>query len=137
MKKEPIVKNQVYVLMKDFMGYYAGDYFRGEERDQLVHVRTGNMWPATESLMHVVETTGEQYDELKHGRYTPQTAEEMSQQIASRMPSDKELFARIDRDLKRKQRALIIRGVVLLLRFLFETAIIVAVIWLVVKQCKG
>ena len=137
MKKEPIIKNQVYILMKDFMDYHAGDYFRGEERDQLVHVRSGQMWPATESLMHVVEITNEQYDEQKHGIYTPPTAEEMSQQIRSQMPSEKELFARIDRDLKRKQRALIFQGIGLLLRLLFEIAIVVAVIWLVVKQCNG
>ena len=129
MKKEPIIKNQVYILMEDFMGYHAGDCFRGEDRDQLVHVRTGNMWPATESLMNVMETTGEQYDENVHGR--------PSIQVGSQIPSEKELFARIDRDLKRKQRILIIRGIVLLLRFLFETAIIVAVVWLVFKQCNG
>lgn len=41
------------------------------------------------------------------------------------------------RYIQRERRRLIIRGVVYFVRFLFETAVIVAVIWLVYKQCQG
>ena len=62
------------------------------------------------------------------------TTEEMQRKIESSMLSNEEVFKKIDNSLKKRQRRLIFTGIGLILRFIIETAIIIAVIWLVIKQ---
>lgn len=51
--------------------------------------------------------------------------------------SDKEIFDKFDKVLKRKERELYFQLIGSIIRFLIETAVVVAVIWLVYKQCSG
>lgn len=131
--------------MEDFGDYKAGDYFVGEKGDWLRHVRTKQMLVAGDAVMKHFETTGRQFDYNKDAAinesmdYSKKFKEmyQMQKEIESIFPSDKHLYDRIDRELKRKQRQLIIKGVCLLLRFIIETAVLAALIWLLYKQCKG
>lgn len=143
MKKEPIIEGQEYILMEDFGDYKAGDYFVGEKGDWLRHVRTKQMLVAGDAVIRHFETTGRQFDynkdAAKNEEYSKifKNMSQMKKEIESIFPSDKHLYDRLDRELKRKQRKLIIKGVCLLLRFIIDTAVLAALIWLLYKQCKG
>lgn len=143
MKKKPIIEGQEYILMEDFGDYKAGDYFVGEKGDWLRHVRTKQMLVAGDAVMKHFETTGRQFDYNKDAAINEEFSKKLKEmyqiqkEVELVMPSDKHIFDRIDRELKREQRQLIIKGVCLLLRFIIETAVLAAVIWLLYKQCKG
>lgn len=143
--KAPIVEGQEYILIEDYGDYKAGDYFVGEKRGLLRHVRTRKVLVAGERIMKHFETTGRRFDyDLNDARN--EAAEraknfieqyQMDKKIESVILSDQQLYDRIGRTLERKKRQLIIRAVCLLIRFVIEVAVIVAIIWLVYKQCKG
>lgn len=51
--------------------------------------------------------------------------------------SDKEIYDKFEKVLNRKERELYIQLIGSILRFLIEIAVVVAVIWLVYKQCSS
>ena len=144
MKKEPIIEGQEYILMENYGDYKAGDYFVGEKGNWLRHVRTKQMLVAGEHVMKHFETTGRQFnydvDAVNNEAIerSKRFIEQLQQKkIESVMPSEQQVFDRIDRKLKREQRKLVIQGVCLLLRFIIEMAVLAVLIWLLYKQCKG
>ena len=144
MKKEPIVYGQEYILMEDFFDYKAGDYFVGDNGDWLKHVRTGQVLVAGEEVMKHFETTGKQFDYDMDASNNEALKQAMNfiekfhiqKKTESVIPSKKQVYERIERELERKKRLIIMQAVGLLIRFVIEVAVIVAIVWLVYRQCS-
>ena len=111
-----IVKpNKVYILTEDFFGYKAGDYFKGLEGNQLQHVRTEQIVPFMSTIVPKMFATDDDFDENIHGKHAFDNMIDSMEKC--KKYSDDEILVKIDRNLKRKQRRLIIAGIVALIFF--------------------
>ena len=62
--------------------------------------------------------------------------EETQKQSIPQIPSTKDILDRMDRDLERKKKQLIYRGIGIVIKLIIEIAVIAAVIWLCVRRCS-